>query len=169
MAAVVEFATQSAGNHRSGARMRVLEYHDPALVHVEVPVRGTRRDMPDRLPGSLSDPDDGRIRQAPGILGARHLVASIAAALLVSCLLLAGSVLRADDHSGPGALWSTHHTPVRSGDYVVVGPGDTLRSVAVEYAPGADQARVVEEIRVLNGGERSVEVGQVLALPLLDR
>ncbi|MCZ7630343.1 MAG: hypothetical protein M5U19_15475 [Microthrixaceae bacterium] len=62
---------------------------------------------------------------------------------------------------------SAEESPLRSGDHVVVGPGDTLRSVAVDYAPDADQAQVVEAIRVLNGGEPSVEVGQVLALPLV--
>jgi hypothetical protein len=103
------------------------------------------------------------------VSGAPPGVALLLAVILLAGFVLMSGVLRADgqiiSRSAPGH----EHMPTRSGEYVVIGPGDTLRSVAVEYAPAADQTQVIDAIRLLNGGERSVEVGQVLALPLLDK
>lgn len=47
----------------------------------------------------------------------------------------------------------------------MVGPGDTVTSLAAELAPTDEVARYVDGIVALNGGERSLEVGQVVELP----
>lgn len=96
------------------------------------------------------------------------VVSLLTAVILVVGLFVMSGALRTVSQVVSGAHPSSATMPVRSGSHVVVGPGDTLRSIAVEYAPTADQARVVDAIQALNGGELSVEVGQVLALPLLE-
>ncbi len=70
--------------------------------------------------------------------------------------------------SGSGISAESWSVPTRSGEYVVVGPGDTLDSLAREYGPESDPGRTIAAMEALNGGERSVEVGQVLAMPILD-
>jgi len=59
--------------------------------------------------------------------------------------------------------------PQRSGEFVVVGPGDTMLSIAEEtlaVAGPTATSEAVTAMAALNGGP-TVEVGQVLALPAL--
>lgn len=149
MAAVVEFGTQSAGDVAARTTVRI----------VDIPAS----------PAEHPDFSMDRRQRAGGALVVRLLAVLIAAVLLGACLMVSNGVLRAGDHQASGVSGGAGESPVRSGDYAVVGPGDTLRSVAVDHAPDADQAQVVEAIRVLNGGETSLEVGQVLALPQVER
>lgn len=149
MAAIVEFTSQPARNVRSRSRVQVAG-HPGLATH----------------PGLTTHPGLATEPSAPTV-GGPALVAIVVAVTMAACLLWTSGVLRSDDHVVPGTVESAGQTYTRSGDYVVVGPGDTLRSVAADYAPGADLVQVVEAIRVLNGAERSVEVGQVLALPAL--
>lgn len=166
MAAVVEFRSQPARNVRLHARAQAAEYVELADGHAEPAMPGTLCEPIDRRHGECSG--TGRDRSA-GMSGAPPVVALLVAAVLLAGFVVMSGVLRPDGQMVSGSAQSSERLPARSGDYFVVGPGDTLRSVAVEYAPAADQAQVVDAIRVLNGGERSVEVGQVLALPLLDQ
>lgn len=165
MAAIVEFATPPARNVRFHARVHAPEYVELANGPLEPAISGIRGERMDRRPGECTG--SGRDRR-PGVFGAPPVVALLTTVVLLTGFLLMSGVLRTDGQIVSEAAPSAAQAPARSGDYVVVGPGDTLRSVAIEYAPAADQAQVVDAIRVLNGGERVVELGQVLALPVLD-
>ena len=56
---------------------------------------------------------------------------------------------------------------VASGEYHVVGPGETLWSIAADLDPYGPRAPVVGRLVELNGGEGAVELGDVVALPIL--
>jgi hypothetical protein len=59
--------------------------------------------------------------------------------------------------------------PVASAQTVVVGPGDTVLSIAEDVA-GADRApAVAEAIRAVNRDAAELRVGDIVVLPRLDR
>jgi hypothetical protein len=89
--------------------------------------------------------------------GRRVLIAAVAALVLV--LLLVGGLLGAQ-----GA--AADDVDAVPGSTVVVKPGESLWSIAVEAAPGADPRETVALIRQLNGlGSEPVLAGQQLVLP----
>ena len=89
--------------------------------------------------------------------GRRVLIAAVAALVLV--LLLVGGLLGAQ-----GA--AADDVAAVPGSTVVVKPGESLWSIAVEAAPGADPRETVALIRQLNGlGSEPVLAGQQLVLP----
>ncbi len=47
----------------------------------------------------------------------------------------------------------------------VVGPGDTLWSIAAEVDSSASRPEVVQQLVSLNGGDVSVDLGEVVVLP----
>ena len=57
-------------------------------------------------------------------------------------------------------------TPPDAAPVAVVGPDDTLWSIAAHYAPGQDPFSTIDEIRRLNGiQDYTVHPGQRLTLP----
>lgn len=56
---------------------------------------------------------------------------------------------------------------VPSGQLVVVGPGDTLWSIAEEHFPASQLVVAVEGLTALNEGSEALRVGDVVALPEL--
>lgn len=90
--------------------------------------------------------------------GRRVLVALAAVPLAagVAFAALGGGAALASGDAGVTTAFET----------VTVLPGDTLWSIAEEYAPGSDPRGVIQEIESLNalhGG--SLQVGQKLAIP----
>lgn len=166
MAAVIEFTTQPPCDVDTEPRVRA-DARSRSLTDVrpEVPFGQTG---PRRRPEGRSAPASPRTVEPR-----RSLLVGFGWMLVVLAVLATVAVVRGlpggDAGAGSGAGSVSTALPARSGDYVVVGPGDTLRSLALEYAPDADTAELVGSIAALNGGERAVEVGQVLALPLIDR
>jgi hypothetical protein len=69
---------------------------------------------------------------------------------------------------GRSAAWLATGGPddqPASSELVVVGPGDTLWSIAEEHFPPGRRAAAVEALEALNGPSSSVELGDVVALP----
>lgn len=56
---------------------------------------------------------------------------------------------------------------VASGEFHVVGPGETLWSIAADLDPVGPRAPMVGLLAELNGDDGAVELGDVLALPVL--
>lgn len=100
--------------------------------------------------------DAGRAPERRGLAGPRWV------ALSAACAVVAGvaAMFLAPLGSAGGST-----IPESAGEFVVVGPGDTVTSLAAELAPTDEVARYVDGIVALNGGERSLEVGQVVELP----
>jgi len=87
----------------------------------------------------------------------RIVVAFAVAALLAAAVLAVTTTAMAASPVEP---------PAASGQYRVVGPGDTMWSIAADYAPTADRAQTVAELVALNGGRSDLGVGDVVALPV---
>lgn len=91
----------------------------------------------------------------------RRVLAALAAAPIAAAL--AFGVI-----SG-GAAIASHDAGVPGGDFttVTVMPGDSLWSIAEQYAPQADPRDVVAGIERLNGlGSSELQAGQSVAIPL---
>lgn len=69
--------------------------------------------------------------------------------------------------AGPaGSSGSTSPAADRGETVVVVGPGDTLWSIAAEHAPSRDPYGIIEEIRRRNDlPDHTIHAGQELTLP----
>ena len=79
----------------------------------------------------------------------------LAAAVFVG-VLAGGEALASRSASAPAGEFTT----------VVVEPGDSLWSIALDVAPGADPRDVIDEIVRLNAlGSSSVAAGQRIAIP----
>ena len=89
----------------------------------------------------------------------RRAFAAFAVAVLLAAAVLAVTTA--------AMAASTVDAPVASGQYHVVGPGDTMWSIAADYAPPAERAGVVAGMVALNGGRSALGVGDVVALPVL--
>ncbi|MFV0317685.1 MAG: hypothetical protein ACK5O2_12090 [Microthrixaceae bacterium] len=88
------------------------------------------------------------------------------ATLVVLCGLVALSAVLVLAGSAGGSTGASAVEP--SGEYVEVGPGDTMLSILLEHRPSADPSEIreaVADMAALNGGTPSVELGQVVALP----
>ncbi|MCP4437248.1 MAG: hypothetical protein GY812_17360 [Actinomycetia bacterium] len=124
---------------------------------IEIPTH----DTPARGTGSRPR----RLQSAPrraGRSSIRHQIqprAVLAAAILT---LLAGVGIQAI-----GGVDATTELPVASGEHHVVGPGDTLWSIASQWAPAMPAQEAIERVSALNGGITDVDLGDVVALPLL--
>jgi hypothetical protein len=71
---------------------------------------------------------------------------------------------------GRSAPWLSTEGPgdrPASGELVVVGPGDTLWSIAEEHFPPGRRPAAVAALEALNGPSESLELGDVVALPEL--
>ncbi len=90
----------------------------------------------------------------------RRVLAFVAA--LPAVIALAFAIV-----GGGSALASLDEAPVASFETVLVGPGDSLWSVAEQIAPQSDPRDVVDDLVRLNAlGGVTVSVGQELAIPL---
>lgn len=133
----------------------IFELEPPAIRH-PVPSqhrrpRGAPRGQEESRPTATTEREASRIPARTALL---------AVALLVGAVLLSRSVT-----SIPG---STSDSPtVPSGQLVVVGPGDTLWSIAEEHFPASQLVVAVEGLTALNGGSEALRVGDVVALPEL--
>jgi hypothetical protein len=84
----------------------------------------------------------------------------------ISGLLLIGAVVMGTAIAGPGGVPASASG---AGEYlepitIVIGPGDTLWSIAHEYRGEVPHGRYVDYLVRLNGGP-SIQVGQQLRLP----
>lgn len=77
-------------------------------------------------------------------------------------LFLGGHLLAGAETGGDVGI------PERSGQYAVVGPGDTWLSIASEHVAAEAAGGFVGELVALNGGNRPLEVGEVVALPVAE-
>lgn len=166
MAAVVEFSNPSVRNVRLNPRAQTCDYVESTHEHLTPAIPGARGDRMGRQAGAWGV-SGGRSRA--GRFAMPPTAVLLAAVALLAGVLFTSQVLSTDGEVVTGRASVSSEMPARSGEYVVVGPGDTFRSVAAEFAPTADQGQLIDAIRALNGGERSLEIGQVLALPLLER
>lgn len=70
---------------------------------------------------------------------------------------------------GSGEALASRVASASAGEFstVVVEPGDSLWSIALDVAPGSDPRDVIDEIVRLNAlGSSSVDVGQRIAIPV---
>jgi hypothetical protein len=99
---------------------------------------------------ALRVPRSGRLR-----LTRRGRVVVVLTFLLLACAVV--PVLAPPSWAGG---------PAGAAPTVVVGPGDTLWSVAERYRPSRDPFAVIDEIRRLNGlHDYTIHAGQRLILP----
>lgn len=78
-------------------------------------------------------------------------VVCVAVAMVIAGLLMASG--------------GVESTSLGAAEHVVVGPGDTMYSIAAAHDPAASTAELVEEIASLNGGHHAVALGDVIAVP----
>lgn len=120
------------------------------------PTFPTRTELVEVLGGQARQPGSGPLP----LRGALLVVLSLA--MLVLAFVSLG---------GPGGADRGDVVPERSGEFVIVGPGDTALSIVTEsgLASGSVSAReAVDGLILLNGGSDALEVGQVVALPAID-
>ncbi len=117
----------------------------------------SRHDRHRRTPGS---PAGSGPNTASGRQGSHTRVhtALLAAAFLVGAILVSRGVT-----SLSGITSDTPAVP--SGELVVVGPGDTLWSIAEEHFPASQRVVATEGLTALNGRSAALRVGDVVALP----
>jgi hypothetical protein len=91
----------------------------------------------------------------------RVLLAGVPLVLLVAALVLLAASMTAPAKAGDDAGQPAETVSVN------VAPGETLWSLANEFAPDRDPREVVSEIVELNGlGSSVVQAGQAVALPV---
>lgn len=84
-----------------------------------------------------------------------------AAVLLIAAAIVIGGALTAFSYSGDSAPTR----PISSGEVISVGAGDTYWSIAGGYMTGVDRREAVADLIALNGGNSSLRVGDVIAIP----
>jgi len=94
-------------------------------------------------------------------LRARPLVILLLAILLL--LLVPGLALARARSNGPASA------PAPSVATYVVGPGDTLWSIASRIAPGRDPRPVIDRLQADNHLHGSLQAGQTLIIPASSR
>jgi hypothetical protein len=146
----------------AGTTIRPRPTAEPAAVEARPAVVAPVGVRPERTRGVVSRPVGVRVvRPAPGHLRLtrRGRLVTAAAALLIAVLTLVGVVSRA------GTLRETAPVPASAPAQVVVGPGETLWSIAERVAPDRDPRTVVAGIQRLNGlSTADVRAGQTLQL-----
>ncbi len=171
MAATIEFDTRSEFRDVPRHLQRCPERSRPS------PSMGLSAGLVSTGPVSTDPVSKGPV--STGTLSSNSVLSKCVLVVASLLLLAVALTLRAPDAGSevvdgarggavPTLSRASDGSPVRSGDYVVVGPGDTIRSVALKWAPEADPREMSEAIRFLNGGDTALEIGQVLALPGLD-
>jgi Tfp pilus assembly protein FimV len=88
----------------------------------------------------------------------------VVAPVVVALVVVAGAV-GSFGRSMPRLVIGDPGAPISSGEVVVVGPGDTLWSIAEEHFPPDARATAVEALEALNGPSVGLELGDVVALP----
>jgi hypothetical protein len=120
-----------------------------AIFELSPPSNSTARAQPSRS-RALRPVGRGRI--------VRRRAAVVTAA--AAALLAGGRALPWPSSSAPAE-------PRASGELVVVGPGDTLWSIAEEHFPVARRSAAIEALAALNGSSADLRPGEIVALPSL--
>lgn len=143
----------------------VVEIPTPYVIGGSAPraARAATAAAPPIVDRATTGPGPGTSGELPHPVGARRRRGR--PALLIAALLLAASAAVGVLVVGSGVLGVGGTPASPSGEYRVIGPGDTLYSIAAEHAPTASPAAVVDQLVELNGGTSDVELGDVIVLP----